>query len=139
MMTEYYVTKEFVYQPPTLVYKKIRELAQECANHIKKYVAEAAQTHKKVIFATHVPPFRDNSRAPDFRLSDIDWLPNMSSGLAGNALLDVARSHPGVEFICLSGHTHTPWKQSYGPNLHCWTGSAKYGIPKLSVEMIEIT
>jgi Icc protein len=138
MMNEYFLTTEFRFQPPALLHAKLRELANECAIHIRKHVREAAKKYKTVIFATHVPPFRENSRAPDFQLSDVDWLPNMSSGLAGEALLDVAREFPGVEFLCLSGHTHTPWKEQYQPNLHCWTGKAVYGKPESSIELIEV-
>jgi hypothetical protein len=137
-MNEYFLTQEFKFQPPTLLHAKLRELATECGNHIKKYVDEAALTYKKVIFATHVPPFRENSRAPDFKLSDEDWLPNMSSGIAGMALEMVAENHPSVEFLCLSGHTHTPWRQRYASNLDCWTGSADYGFPEKSIEIIDV-
>lgn len=138
VMNEYHLTKEFKFQPPTLLHAKLRELAQECANHIKRHVDSAASQYKNVIFATHVPPFRENSRAPDFKLSDEDWLPNMSSGLAGEALKIVAEAHPGVDFLCLSGHTHTPWRQDYGPNLHCWTGKSDYSYPEKSIEVFEV-
>lgn len=138
VMNEYYLTQEFRFQPPTLLHAKLRELAQECANHIKRHVDAAATKYKRVVFATHVPPFRENSRAPDYKLSDEGWLPNMSSGLAGAALESVALAHPSVDFLCLSGHTHTPWRQKYADNLDCWTGSADYGSPKKSIQIIEL-
>jgi 3',5'-cyclic AMP phosphodiesterase CpdA len=138
MMNEYLLTSDFRFQPPIVQHRRIQELAQECAVHIDQYVQAAAKTYKKVIFATHVPPFRENSRAPDRKLSDKNWLPNMSSKMAGDALRRAARAFPGTEFVCLSGHTHTSWEQKYEPNLLCLTGQADYGKPLVSLRIIEV-
>ena len=138
VMTEYHVTQEFRFQPPLVVHKRLQELAQECADHILNHVEVATQTYKNVLFATHVPAFRNNSRAPDRRLSDSQWLPNMSSKKAGDALLHVAKNHPEVKFTCLSGHTHTSWEEQYLANLREITGASRYGNPSSSIRVIEV-
>lgn len=139
IMTEYVLTSDFRFQPPTLQHRRMVELATQCGHHIDRHVQDAASKgFQHVVFATHVPPFRENSRAPDRSLSDKDWLPNMSSKIAGDALLRAAEAYPGVKFTCLSGHTHTSCSQDYRPNLTCLTGHAKYGEPISSLRIIEV-
>lgn len=139
MMNEYFLVDEMRHQPPIVLHKIIRELSKEGADQINTFVEKAAQDgYKSVIFATHVPPFRENSRAPDGRLSDIDWLPNMSCKMMGDALLKVAKTHPDTRFTCLSGHTHTYWEKTYRNNLKCYTGRSDYGTPGLSIKVLEI-
>lgn len=138
VMTEYHIVKEFRLKTPQVVYEKLQELAQGCADHIDKHVQEAAKTFPNVLFATHVPAFRNNSRAPDRKLSDPSWLPNMSSKKAGDALVRAAMNHRKTNFTCLSGHTHTAWEESYMPNLKELTGASKYGNPATSIRIIEV-
>lgn len=138
VMTEYHVTREFRFKHPMVVFETLQELASQCANHIDLHLPVAAQTHKNVLFATHVPAFRSNSRAPDRRLSDSQWLPNMSPKKAGDALVKVAEAFPKVDFTCLSGHTHTAWEERYLPNLKEITGASRYGNPATSIRVIEV-
>lgn len=139
LMSDYYLIEEMKYQMPTLLYQKINELSREGAEHIEKYGREACEKgYKKVIMAMHVPPFRENSRAPDGSLSNADWLPNMSSARAGNAILSVADDYKDVEFLVLSGHTHTFYSQVYGEhkNIKCLTAKSHYGKPELSIQLL---
>lgn len=149
-MNEYFLTSEFRFQPQTEVYKIIRKLAQECSDHIDHHgTAAAIAGYKNVLFATHVPPFRENSLAPDRTLSDKNWLPNMSSKLAGDALIRLNRAFPEVRWTILSGHTHTTATEAYTANaiptkltenskLICHTAKAVYGDPAASIKIIEV-
>lgn len=138
VMAEYHITQEFRLKRPEVVYEKLQELAQGCADHIDKHVNEAAKTFSNVLFGTHVPAFRNNSRAPNRQLSDSSWLPNMSSKKAGDALVRVAMAHRGTNITCLSGHTHTPWEETYLPNLKEITGASDYGNPARSIRVLEV-
>lgn len=138
VMNDYHMISELKFLPPQLLFNEIRKLSKESADHIRLHVEEAAKTFKCVVFASHVPPFRENSRAPNRALSDKHWLPNMSSKMAGDALLDAAKAYPGTEFISLSGHTHTRWTQRYESNLVCMTGQADYGHPEASLQILEL-
>lgn len=138
IMNDYHWISELKFLPPQLLFNEIRTLSKESADHILLHVQEAAKTFKYVFFASHVPPFRDNSRAPDRSLSDKDWLPNMASKMAGDALLVAAKAYPGTEFISLSGHTHTAWEQDYAPNLKAITGNAQYGSPARSIRFFDL-
>jgi hypothetical protein len=62
----------------------------------------------------------------------------MSSKKAGDALLQVAKAHPDVQFTCLSGHTHTGWEEQYLSNLKEITGASRYGNPATSIRVIEL-
>lgn len=139
VMNEYHIVKEFAGKSQKEIFAKMQDLARECAAHIKQNVAKAvAGGFSNIVFATHVPPFRENSRAPDGSLSDIDWLPNMSSKMAGDALLRAAGDFPGVNFTSLSGHTHTKSRFEPKANLVSLTGQASYGSPEVSIQVFEI-
>lgn len=138
VMADYHIISEMRFQPPVILHKIMQELAKQCADHIIEHVGEAAKNYENVMFATHVPAFRNNSRAPDRSLSDSSWLPNMSSKQTGDALLATARSHPKTKFMCFSGHTHTGWEERYLPNLQEFTGWSNYGSPSLSIEVVEV-
>lgn len=138
VMTEYHIVQEFRFKHPMVVFEIMQELSKQCADHIDQHVQAAAQTHRNVLFATHVPAFRNNSRAPDRRLSDPQWLPNMSSKKAGDALYRAANAFPETKFTCLSGHTHTTWEEGYLPNLREITGASKYEHPASSICVIEV-
>jgi predicted phosphohydrolase len=138
VMAEYHIVREFRFKVPQVVFETLQELAGQCASHIDTHVQSAAKTHQNVLFATHVPAFRNNSRAPDRSLSDSSWLPNMSSKKAGDALLRAADAFPDVQFTCLSGHTHTAWEERYLFNLRELTGASDYGNPATSIRIIEV-
>jgi len=113
------------------------KLAKECEFHIHKNLSEAAKTHKTVLFATHVPPFAENSRYRG-AVSSPAWLPNFSSKYAGDALLEVAKAHPDNQFIVLCGHSHGNALFKPLRNLECHTGFAEYGFPEASIKVLEI-
>jgi predicted phosphodiesterase len=131
-MTDYHVIAElrgsFSRRPDQ--FDMIKQLAMQGASHFAKYVTEAFETHDTVYFATHVPPFRENSRAPDRTLSDKHWLPHMSSKIMGDMILDVMVGMPPEQnLVVMSGHTHTDWTHEPTPNIKSITGSARYSKP----------
>ncbi len=137
---DYDLIADFRFQPPLLMHKLMNDLSQQAADHIDEHVVAAAKAgFPHVLFATHVPPFRENSRSPDGSMSpEHSWLPVMASRRAGDALKLTAQDFPETKFLCLSGHTHTAWEQDYGPNLKCLTGKSVYGSPHLSIRVLEI-
>lgn len=139
VMTDYYLIGEMRFEVPTKVWNLMQELSFQGRLHARKHLTDAAERgFKEVYFATHVPPFRENSRAPDGSLSDPNWLPNMSCKMLGDELLDLSKKFPGTNFICLSGHTHTAYQKQYAENLWCFTGKAKYGNPESSIQVLDI-
>lgn len=91
-------------------------------------------TAKRVIFATHVPPFAQSS-VYNGKQSDANWLPWFTNKTLGDALLEWALFNPERELTVWCGHTHG--RALYQPmaNLAVRTGYADYGTP--CVEMVE--
>lgn len=113
-------------------YDVIKGLAREGAKHFTKYAEKAFKSHDTVYFATHVPPFRENSRAPDRSESNSDWLPHFSSKIMGEAILDfMTGMRKEAKLVVLCGHTHTDWVHLPVPNVKCLTGAARYRYPEV--------
>jgi len=110
-------------------FDRIGQLAIEGALHVQEGIKKAFETHDQVFVATHVAPFKENSRAPDGKMSDRHWMPHFSSKIMGDMLLNVAKEYPLKQLVVLCGHNHTFWRQNYAPNLVCITGGAEYNKP----------
>jgi Icc-related predicted phosphoesterase len=113
-------------------FNTVFELAEEGAQHAEEYIKKAFENHDVVYYLTHAPPFRDNSRAPDGKLSNADWLPYFSSKFMGDAILKAMDGLPeAAELIVLCGHTHTYWKNKPRKNITCITGGGDYRRPEI--------
>lgn len=126
---------------PTLkhVWKPIMErLALASASHIDTNLRAAiAQGYKKVLIATHVPPFPGASWH-EGKVSNAEYLPFFSNITMGKVILDVMQEHPDVECLVLCGHSHG--RGSYVPaaNVRVLTGGAQYGSPEVQKPILEI-
>ncbi len=94
-------------------------------------LTEAAKKYKRVIIATHIPPFKEATWHMG-KHSDDDWLPWFSCIQVGEVLSRVAEEHPTVEFVTYCGHTHGKGVYRHSPNLVIYTGSAAYNKPKVN-------
>jgi predicted phosphohydrolase len=92
--------------------------------------------HKKVIIATHVPPFPESAWHKS-EPCDKDWQPYFSSKATGDVIAVVAKKYPEIEFLVLCGHTHTRSAAKLFNNLEIRTGGAEYYQPEIQ-EFIEI-
>jgi len=124
------------------LYGRIRGLAKEAAEHVKLWATKAAETHKHVIIATHVPPFVENAvyddKGPNSgKISGKNWIPIMSSEIMGNALLDLAEDLPETQFTVLCGHSHGNAVFQAAPNMVSITGYSDYGNPLSSHKIME--
>jgi hypothetical protein len=82
---------------------------------------------RRMVVATHVPPFLECALAPDGRPSDADWAPIMVNVALGEALRSFAAQRPEVDLLVLCGHTHTACDTRVAPNLRVVVGPADYG------------
>lgn len=117
----------------TMRFRKITELSKQGADHIRKYLPKAFETHDKVFYVQHVSPFAETSCGPDGKMSDIDWMPHFCSRQTGEAIIDIMKKMPAEKkLIVLCGHSHTlAWHRPL-PNVYCLCGPAKYGKPKVA-------
>jgi predicted phosphohydrolase len=110
---------------------EMRKLADTDSKLLLKTLTNAAGGDiKKIIIATHVPPFKEccwyNNKP-----SDKNWLPYFSSKATGDAISIFAKKNTNIDFLVLCGHTHN--KADFTPyeNLKVRVGAAEYYKPKL--------
>jgi predicted MPP superfamily phosphohydrolase len=108
--------------------RALQGLGDEAARHFDAVLPQAARRYRRVIAATHVPPFHE-ATWHDGRLSDGNWLPHFSSRAAGDAMRRAMESHPDCRLVTLCGHTHGAGEARILPNLRVLTGGAQYGEP----------
>lgn len=113
----------------------VREWGRETAALGESVLRAACANHKRVIFATHVPPFpqlafagHDNARG--YKVSAL--VPWYSSRSMGEMLLRVADDFPSTEIRVLCGHTHARADEQVAPNLRVSVGAAEYAKPILA-------
>lgn len=123
--------------PRVKTFAVMQRLANDCAIHIRDVLPKACGMAKNIVFATHVPPFAQNS-VYNGKMSDAKWLPNFSSKLAGDALLEIAKSNPNNNFTILCGHSHGKAEYHPLPNMVCHTRFSEYKYPEKSIMTIEV-
>lgn len=109
-------------------------LTDNDAREVRRKCVIAAQIPglKKIIVATHVPPFRQ-SAWHEGKPSDRNFLPYFSNRSFGDAVLESTEEfrQGGGEVTILCGHVHSSGVYHVNPGLECLTGSAKYGSPNI--------
>lgn len=116
---------------------QMQKLADVDAETLKQTLAKVTNSnYKKVIIATHAPPFPECSWHKD-KPSDNNWLPYFASKAIGDVIADVAQKHPKIEFQVLCGHTHTRNVTKIANNLEVRAGGAEYYQPIIQ-EIIEV-
>lgn len=115
----------------------MQRLADTSTRRIIEASRYAATTHKRVIVATHVPPFVRACRHRGGSTSN-DSLPYYCNLNLGNELVDLAYEFPETKFTILAGHTHGQWEYSPVDNLVCRVGGATYMVPEVQ-GILELT
>jgi predicted phosphohydrolase len=106
----------------------LHRLGDEAAGHLEKIVPAALDRCRRVIVATHVPPFKEACWHLG-RISNDDWLPHFTCKAAGDVLREAAARRPDRKIEVLCGHTHGAGVAEILPNLVVRTGGAEYGAP----------
>ncbi len=110
---------------------KLMQLADSDAGKLKRRVLKALEAgYKKIIIVTHVPAFEEACTYAG-RKSTPGGLPFFSSKCLGDAILPIAKCHPQVDFLWLSGHTHSRVKYRPCNNMTVKVAKAEYYCPKI--------
>jgi predicted phosphohydrolase len=116
----------------------MERLADTGTEFIKKNVLEAINSgFKKIVIATHFPPFAESALDSRKGRVDIFWVGLYSNRLLGIELLDIAQNHPEIEILILCGHAHSGCTYRKD-NVTCLTGQAEYGSPKQQPKINQI-
>jgi hypothetical protein len=117
--------------PPDELHARLREMADVAADEARVALEAAAKGgSQRIVFATHVPPFAEASWH-EGAISDIEWLPWMSSKAMGEMLDACAGAHPAADVTVLCGHTDSEGRFERARNLTVLTGHAGYGTPRV--------
>ncbi len=109
---------------------RLQALGDAEATRLTELLSEALPTYRRIIVATHVPPFKE-ACWHEGRISNDDWLPHFTCRATGVALRKAALSHPDRKIRVLCGHTHGAGTAEILPNLKVVTGGAEYGEPRI--------
>lgn len=109
-----------------------RDLADDDTRTLEERLRRAIGAgYRRVIVATHVPPFQEASRyrgRPGPR-ENIGFFSNVGMG---RMLLRVAGEHPEVQLEVLCGHTHDEYEHRAAHNLLVRVAGASYRYPEIA-------
>ncbi len=117
--------------------RQLHQLGDEAAAHVRATLPALARRYDRLVFLTHVPPFRETCLY-DGKISDDNWLPHFSCKAVGVALHEVMATHPDCHLTVLCGHTHGSGNTSVLPNLYVRTGGAEYGAPEIQRPLLMV-
>jgi len=125
-------------QGPEELKKSIQKLADADARKLKRQVLKAIKNnYTKIIIATHVPAFEEVCKYAG-RKSTPDGLPFFSSKCLGDAVLPIAKKYSRVDFLWLSGHTHSRAHHKPCNNMVVKVAKAAYYCPQIE-EIISVS
>lgn len=130
MLTDYYCIEELAGLSKSRLRKRLNELGDEAARHVRRALRVALERFDHVYLLTHVPPFRE-ACVHEGRPSDDDWAPHFSCKAVGDVLLEAMDRNPLRKLTVLCGHTHGHGSCEMLPNLVVHTGGTEYGEPAI--------
>jgi len=136
-LNDYHLIEDFDGVPLSARFARLRALGDEAAAHVRRVLPLALGRFRRLIFLTHVPPFRA-ACWHEGRISDDDFLPHFTCKAVGDVLIDAMRAHPDQELLVLCGHTHGSGVVNVLPNLPVLTGGAEYGRPRIQRPLITL-
>ena len=112
------------------VIRVARNQASLAAYHVSTAINEAItrKNPKKIIIATHVPPFIQPLQNSHGSLSDKS--PWYASKIMGNMLLSIAKVNQSVQFEVFCGHCHSEYVGKITSNIILHSGGAEYSQPQ---------
>ena len=105
----------------------INKLGEASAKSLRPVLLEAVNNYEKIIFVTHVPPFREASLDRSGRICDDIKVPFYTCKAIGDLLLEVMSSNPSCQMTVLCGHTHEKCEVQILENLRVRVKDASYG------------
>jgi len=107
---------------------KLEALGDASAAYAKRVLPGLLAKYNKVIFLTHVPPFREASWH-EGHITDDGGAPFFVNQALGESLVEIMKEHPDNELLVFCGHTHCKARYQAQHNLTVLTAGAAYGKP----------
>lgn len=111
---------------------EMKRLADADAAVLEEILHKAIEQNnpKKVLIATHVPPFKECCQYQG-KQSDASWLPYFASKATGDVIAAISQKYPMIDFLVLCGHTHTKHNIKPFNNVEVRVGGAVYYRPEV--------
>jgi predicted phosphohydrolase len=112
--------------------KTLQGLADKDAERVAKSVLKALESPliRRIIIATHVPPFEEACLYAG-KKSTPSGLPFFSSQILGKTIIPIVEDNPNIDFLWLSGHTHSRANIQKRPNLTVKVAHSEYYRPQI--------
>lgn len=112
--------------------KALQEVADGDARELAKNVLEALKlpSIKRIIISTHVPPLEESCLYAG-KKSTSDGLPFFSSQCLEKTIIPIVEKFPNIDFLWLSGHTHSRSFVQKRPNLVVKVAHSQYFHPQI--------
>ncbi len=130
MLNDYLLVAELAGITHAARLERLNQLGDEEARALADLLGRAVRTHRRVIVATHVPPFKE-ACWHEGKISNDEWLPHFTCRAVGEVLRRTALDHADRKIRVLCGHTHGSGSAEILPNLRVVTGGAEYGEPRV--------
>jgi predicted phosphohydrolase len=130
MLNDYLLIADLVGLTKAARRERLGALGDAEAAALREPLFAALAKYRRVLVATHVPPFRE-ACWHDGRPSNDDWAPHFTCVAVGEVLREAAEKHPDKKIRVLCGHTHSAGSAEILPNLKVMTGAAEYGEPRV--------
>ncbi len=135
IMSDWYhideLRKAYATGRPKDLKEALQKLSDKDARSLKRKVkATIKEKYKKVIIVTHVPPFEE-ACLYNGRKSTPSGLPFFASKILGETILPIVRDNPDIDFLWLSGHTHSRSLFKPCENLTVKVAASEYGSPNI--------
>ncbi|WP_437740351.1 metallophosphoesterase [Sorangium sp. So ce1504] len=128
MLNDYVLIQELTSLDRRRRREALHRLGDDAAAYLRSVLPLALERYRRVIVATHVPPFKE-ACWHEGQISNDDWLPHFTCKATGEVLREAALRHPERRIEVLCGHTHGAGVAEILPNLVVRTGGAEYGEP----------
>lgn len=99
----------------------IRQLSWESTERLVRKVRQVKDHYKRIILATHFPPWRQHHR---YKLFDRFWTPYNTNHYLGESL-KILFEKGSSELLVLSGHTHIERSMRISDRIKCLIGSSR--------------
>jgi Icc-related predicted phosphoesterase len=130
LLNDFLLIQELRGKSTAELFARLNALGDRAAQETEVKLCDALRQHRRVIFLTHVPPFRE-ACWHEGRISDNDFLPHFTCRAMGDMLARRMAEHPDCELTVLCGHTHGQGVARIGENIVVRTGGAEYGMPAI--------
>lgn len=109
--------------------EKLVAMAKPSVDYVREVLPQALKSYKKVILATHIPPFKEAAVDDGGTPMGDTFTPFNVCQTLGDEIASIMKNYPKNELLVLCGHTHNYSDCKPLKNVRVIVGEAKYTKP----------